>query len=124
MIIKKSLFERYVFWISLLGWEMKESKNNPFSDLNLEYFIESSGIFFTKYFEVSQVYESITFTRLLKMLPFTNIHHLERIIVSAVKEDDLQISIKHQTNSLSFGSTLQVALKEEVPDGPYIQVRL
>ena len=56
------------------------------------------------------------------MIPFTNTHELERIIVSCVKDGDMQVAINHQTKSVSFGSALVVALKEEVADGPYIQV--
>lgn len=71
--------------------------------------------------QVSQVYETLSFDHLLKMIPFSNIHHLERIIVSCVKEGDMQVNINHQSKSISFGSALVVALKEEVADGPYIQ---
>jgi len=71
--------------------------------------------------QVSQVYESMSFEKLLKMIPFTNTHELERIIVSCVKDGDLQITINHQTRAVSFGSALVVALKEEIADGPYIQ---
>merc|ERR1712080_265694 len=71
--------------------------------------------------QVSQVYESMSFDKLLNMIPFTDTHKLERIIVSCVKDDDMQITINHQTKAVSFGSALVVALKEEVADGPYIQ---
>lgn len=64
----------------------------------------------------------MSFEKLLNMIPFTNTHELERIIVSCVKDGDLQITINHQTRAVSFGSALVVALKEEMADGPYIQV--
>jgi len=51
-----------------------------------------------------------------------NNYQLERIIVSCVKEGDMQININHQIRSISFGSALVVALKEEVAEGPFIQV--
>ncbi|XP_057307108.1 eukaryotic translation initiation factor 3 subunit A-like [Hydractinia symbiolongicarpus] len=71
--------------------------------------------------QISQVYESMSFERLMKMIPFADIHQLEHTIVMSVKKGDMQISINHQSKSLTFGSALVVALKEEVADGPYIQ---
>lgn len=64
----------------------------------------------------------MSFERLMKMIPFADIHQLEHTIVMSVKKGDMQISINHQSKSLTFGSALVVALKEEVADGPYIQV--
>lgn len=51
-----------------------------------------------------------------------NNYQLERIIVNCVKQCDMQININHQTKAISFGSVLMVALKEEVAEGPFIQV--
>ena len=34
----------------------------------------------------------------------------------------MQITINHQSKSISFGSVLMVALKEEVAEAPFIQV--
>lgn len=42
--------------------------------------------------------------------------------MSCVKEGDMQVNINHQTKSITFGSALVVALKEEIENGPYIQV--
>merc|ERR1712142_527213 len=71
--------------------------------------------------QVSQVYESMSFDKLLNMIPFTDTHKLERVIVSCVKNDDMQITVNHQTKAVAFGSALVVAMKEEVADRPYIQ---
>ncbi|XP_047128907.1 eukaryotic translation initiation factor 3 subunit A isoform X1 [Hydra vulgaris] len=71
--------------------------------------------------QISQVYEKISFKQLLKMVPFADRHQLEHRIVNCVKENDMQIYINHQKDSISFGSALMVALREEVPNGPHIQ---
>jgi len=71
--------------------------------------------------QASQVYETLSFTKLLKWIPFMNNYQLERIIVNCVKQCDMQININHQTKAISFGSVLMVALKEEVAEGPFIQ---
>ena len=64
----------------------------------------------------------MSFKQLLKMVPFADRHQLEHRIVNCVKENDMQIYINHQKDSISFGSALMVALREEVPNGPHIQV--
>lgn len=71
--------------------------------------------------QVSQVYQSIEFNRLAALVPFASPFHLERIIVSASKQLDLQVRINHCPKSLSFGTDLILAQKEDIPEGPYIQ---
>lgn len=71
--------------------------------------------------QVSQVYQTIEFNRLSVLVPFASSFHLERVIVSSAKHLDLQVRINHRTNSLSFGTDLVLAQKEDIPEGPYIQ---
>lgn len=71
--------------------------------------------------QVSQVYQTIEFSRLAGLVPFASKFRLERIIVEASKTLELQVRIDHRSKSLSFGTDLMVAQKEDVPEGPYIQ---
>lgn len=110
---------------------------------------------------MSQVYQTIAFSRLADLIPFASKFRLERVIVDAAKTLELQVSwitplhaflsvfiflsalndrqvtiyymlcyhywtihqvrIDHRSKSLSFGTDLMVAQKEDVPEGPYIQ---
>ena len=71
--------------------------------------------------QVSQVYQTIEFARLASLAPFASPFHLERVIVDAAKNLDLQVRIDHRNRSLSFGTDLGVSQKEDVPEGPYLQ---
>ncbi|ESO99059.1 hypothetical protein LOTGIDRAFT_142293 [Lottia gigantea] len=71
--------------------------------------------------QVSQVYQTIEFSRLASLVPFATKFRLERIIVDAKKTLELQVRINHQTESLTFGTNLDMAQREDVPEGPYIQ---
>ncbi|XP_065925615.1 eukaryotic translation initiation factor 3 subunit A isoform X3 [Magallana gigas] len=71
--------------------------------------------------QVSQVYQTIAFSRLADLIPFASKFRLERVIVDAAKTLELQVRIDHRSKSLSFGTDLMVAQKEDVPEGPYIQ---
>ncbi|XP_041371282.1 eukaryotic translation initiation factor 3 subunit A-like isoform X3 [Gigantopelta aegis] len=71
--------------------------------------------------QVSQVYQAIEMSRLLTFVPFASQFRVERIIVNAAKTLELQVRICHKTKSISFGTNLGVAQKEDVPEGPYIQ---
>lgn len=67
------------------------------------------------------MYQTIEFSRLAALAPFSNKFQLERVIVDAAKRLELQIRIDHRTSSLSFGTDLGLAQKEDVPEGPYLQ---
>ena len=43
--------------------------------------------------QVSQVYQSICFERLLKLAPFATHFELERVIVDCVRHNDMQVLI-------------------------------
>eukprot|EP00795_Rhopilema_esculentum_P012434 gene12434-3101_t len=71
--------------------------------------------------QVSQVYDRMQFSKLASLVPFFDEHKLERIIVDTVKEKELQLSIDHRKQYVNFGSTMVVAMREDVPEGPFIQ---
>ncbi|XP_064465879.1 eukaryotic translation initiation factor 3 subunit A-like [Ornithodoros turicata] len=71
--------------------------------------------------EVSQVYETIEFSRLLELAPFATAFYLENMVVEAVRRNDLQVRIDHSRHCLHFGSELSVSQREEVIEGPHLQ---
>ncbi|XP_033757594.1 eukaryotic translation initiation factor 3 subunit A-like isoform X2 [Pecten maximus] len=71
--------------------------------------------------QVSQVYQTIEFSRIAALVPFASSFRLERVIVESARTLDLQVRIDHRKACLSFGTDLMVAQKEDVPEGPYIQ---
>lgn len=71
--------------------------------------------------QVSQVYQTMQFSRLQALVPFATEFQLERAIVDIALENELQVRIDHKTKAISFGLDLHVAHKEEVPEGPYLQ---
>ena len=72
--------------------------------------------------QIAQIYTSIEIKRFVQLAPTgINVFHLEKLIVDAAKQLDLQIRINHQCKSLHFGNDLYVAQKEDSPEGPSIQ---
>ncbi|EDW34635.1 GL22350 [Drosophila persimilis] len=71
--------------------------------------------------QISQVYESIEFKRLLELATFCNIFELEKLLVESVRHNDMQIRIDHQKNSIYFGTDLTESQREYRPDGPALQ---
>jgi len=71
--------------------------------------------------QISQVYESIQFQRLLQLASFCNIFELEKLLVESVRHNDMQIRIDHQKNSIYFGTDLTESQREYRPDGPALQ---
>ncbi|KAH8369193.1 hypothetical protein KR009_003794 [Drosophila setifemur] len=71
--------------------------------------------------QISQVYESIEFKRLLQLASFCNIFELEKLLVESVRHNDMQIRIDHQKNSIYFGTDLTESQREYRPDGPALQ---
>lgn len=45
--------------------------------------------------QISQVYQSIEFARLIQLARFTTDFHLERLLVDCVRHNDMQIRIDH-----------------------------
>jgi translation initiation factor 3 subunit A len=72
--------------------------------------------------QVSQIYTTIEIKRFVRLAPADiPVFALEKIIVDAAKQLDLQVRINHQSRSLHFGNDLYVAQKEDLPEGPSIQ---
>ncbi|XP_055298144.1 eukaryotic translation initiation factor 3 subunit A isoform X2 [Sitodiplosis mosellana] len=71
--------------------------------------------------EISQVYQSIEFARILSLAKFTDKFSLERILVDCVRHNDMQIRIDHQENCIHFGTELSESQREDRPDGPMLQ---
>jgi len=70
--------------------------------------------------QVSQVYQSICFNKLLSLAPFTNSFELERTIVDCVRHNDMQVRVDHRTRTVHFGSNVSDVSVSEV-EGPHLQ---
>lgn len=71
--------------------------------------------------EISQVYQSIEFDRILKLASFIDKFSLERLLVDCVRHNDMQIRIDHQENCIHFGTELAESQREDRTDGPQLQ---
>ncbi|XP_077992284.1 eukaryotic translation initiation factor 3 subunit A-like [Glandiceps talaboti] len=72
--------------------------------------------------QVSQVYQTIQFTRLAELAKFSPAFHLEKIIVEAARSHTLQVQIDHRTRSLHFGTDLGVSSYDsDDKEGPSLQ---
>ncbi|XP_042213227.1 eukaryotic translation initiation factor 3 subunit A-like [Homarus americanus] len=71
--------------------------------------------------QVAQLYQSITFKRLLELSVFVSGFHLERILVDLVRHNDLQIRVDHRSECIHFGADLSESQREDLPEGPMLQ---
>ncbi|XP_011307539.1 eukaryotic translation initiation factor 3 subunit A [Fopius arisanus] len=71
--------------------------------------------------QISQVYQTIQFARLIELAKFTTAFHLERLLVDCVRYNDMQIRIDHGKRCIHFGVDLSEAQREDHPDGPVLQ---
>ncbi|XP_033340764.2 eukaryotic translation initiation factor 3 subunit A isoform X1 [Megalopta genalis] len=71
--------------------------------------------------QISQVYQTVQFARLLELAKFTTDFHLERLLVDCVRYNDMQIRINHGKKCVHFGVDLSEAQREDHPDGPVLQ---
>ncbi|GFU02002.1 eukaryotic translation initiation factor 3 subunit A [Nephila pilipes] len=71
--------------------------------------------------EISQVYQTIQFSRLLELAPFVQPFTLEYLIVEVARRNDLQVRIDHRKECFHFGAELNVSQREEVIEGPHLQ---
>ncbi|KAK9496574.1 hypothetical protein O3M35_013160 [Rhynocoris fuscipes] len=71
--------------------------------------------------QVSQVYQTIDFDRLLELALFTTPFHLERLLVDCVRHNDMQIRIDHGARCVHFGMDLSESPREDKQDGPLLQ---
>lgn len=72
--------------------------------------------------QIAQVYQTIQFSRLLQIAKFTTSFHLERLLVDCVRHNDMQIRIDHGKQCIHFGMDLSESQREDVPEGPTLQV--
>ncbi|XP_054723932.1 eukaryotic translation initiation factor 3 subunit A-like [Uloborus diversus] len=70
--------------------------------------------------EISQVYQTIQFSRLLSLIPFIQPFTLEYLIVQISRRNDLQVRIDHKKECFHFGSELNVS-QIEIVEGPHLQ---
>ncbi|XP_046475100.1 eukaryotic translation initiation factor 3 subunit A [Neodiprion pinetum] len=71
--------------------------------------------------QISQVYQTVQFARLIELAKFTTDFHLERLLVDCVRYNDMQIRIDHGKKCIHFGVDLSEAQREDHPDGPVLQ---
>ncbi|XP_045606650.1 eukaryotic translation initiation factor 3 subunit A [Procambarus clarkii] len=71
--------------------------------------------------QVAQLYQSITFKRLLELSVFVAGFHLERILVDLVRHNDMQIRVDHRSECIHFGADLSESQREDLPEGPMLQ---
>lgn len=71
--------------------------------------------------EVSQVYRTIEFTRLLELCPFADSLYLEKLVVESARRHDLQVRIDHRRGCYIFGTELRVSTSDEFIEGPHLQ---
>lgn len=71
--------------------------------------------------EISQVYQTLEYKRLIELCPFVNPIYLEQTVVSAARRNDLNVRIDHRRQCLIFGSDYKIAAGDELIEGPHIQ---
>jgi translation initiation factor 3 subunit A len=71
--------------------------------------------------QVAQVYKSISFARLQELAPFASAETLEKMVVRAARRNNLQVRVDHLSHCLHFGVDLSMNIKEDVPEGPWVQ---
>merc|ERR1712018_705106 len=71
--------------------------------------------------QVSQVYQSICFKRLLELAPFATSFELERVIVDCVRHTDMQVRVDHRSKTVHFGTELAEAQSITEAEGPHLQ---
>ncbi|RZF44083.1 hypothetical protein LSTR_LSTR013138 [Laodelphax striatellus] len=67
--------------------------------------------------QVSQVYQTIGFDRLLELAHFTTGFHLERLLVECVRHNDMQVRIDHGAGCVHFGCDLSESQREDKGEG-------
>lgn len=59
--------------------------------------------------QVSQVYQTIELKRFISLAPPMDEHRLEKIIVNAARNNDVQVHIEHKSQALTFGTDLNLS---------------
>lgn len=71
--------------------------------------------------QVSQVYQTIEFARILELAKFATTFKLERTLVDCVRHNDMQITIDHKEKMVMFGTDLSESQREDHHDGQTLQ---
>ena len=71
--------------------------------------------------EISQVYQTLQYSRLIELCPFVNSIYMEQMLVAASRRNDLQVRIDHRKQCLYFGNELRITGSEEIIEGPHLQ---
>jgi translation initiation factor 3 subunit A len=58
--------------------------------------------------QISQVYQTIELKRFIELAPSIDKHRLEKIIVNAAKNRDVQVRIEHKSKALTFGTDINL----------------
>lgn len=59
--------------------------------------------------QISQVYQTIELKRFIELAPSIDKHRLEKIIVNAARNKDVQVRIEHKSNALTFGTDINLS---------------
>ena len=59
--------------------------------------------------QISQVYQTIELKRFIDLAPPMDKHRLEKIIVNAAKNNDVQVRIEHKSKALTFGTDISLS---------------
>ena len=59
--------------------------------------------------QISQVYQTIELKRIIQLAPSLDKHRLEKLIVNAARNRDVQVRIEHKSQALTFGTDLTLA---------------
>ncbi|ESO12017.1 hypothetical protein HELRODRAFT_63527 [Helobdella robusta] len=70
--------------------------------------------------QMSQVYQTVSFSHLFFLMPFGDTFALEKCVVEAAKHLNLQVKINHKDNSVSFGTDYDLS-HDDVVEGPHLQ---
>lgn len=59
--------------------------------------------------QISQVYQTIELKRFIELAPSIDKHRLEKLIVNAARNRDVQVRIEHKSQALTFGTDLTLS---------------
>lgn len=71
--------------------------------------------------QLSQIYETLEYKRLLELASYCKPFHMERVLVDLVRHNDMQIRIDHGKGCIQFGMDLSESQREDKPEGPTLQ---
>jgi len=64
--------------------------------------------------QISQVYQTIELKRFIELAPTIDKHRLEKIIVNASRNKDVQVRIEHKSKALIFGTDLNLSIGQSI----------